>query len=37
MIKHYVSSDLATKITYFFLASASFVFVAMLLMTGMHP
>ena len=36
MIKNYVSSDIATKVTYFFLAAAAFVFVAMLLMTGMH-
>ena len=36
MIKHYVSSDIATKVTYFSLAAAAFVFVAMLLMTGMH-
>jgi hypothetical protein len=37
MLKHYVSSDIAPRVTYLFLAAAAFVFVAMLLMTGMHP
>jgi hypothetical protein len=36
MIKNY-GSDIATKVTYSSLAAAAFVFVAMILMTGMHP
>jgi hypothetical protein len=37
MIKNHVLSDIATKATYFSLVAAAFVFVAMILMTGMHP
>jgi hypothetical protein len=37
MIKTYVFSDIVTKATYVCLVAAPFVFIAMLLMTGMHP
>jgi hypothetical protein len=37
MIKNYVLSDMVTKATYVCLVAAAFVFIAMLLMTGMHP
>jgi hypothetical protein len=37
MIKHYVLSDMVTKATYVCLVAAAFVFIAMILMTGMHP
>jgi len=37
MIRNYVISDVATKTAYFSLVAAAFVFVAMLLMTDMHP
>ena len=36
MIKNYVLSDIVTKATYVCLVAAAFVFIAMLLMTGMH-
>ncbi len=32
-----VHSDLVTKTVYFSLTAAAFVFVAMLLLTGLHP
>jgi hypothetical protein len=37
MTKTYVLSDMVTKATYFCLVAAAFVFIAMLLMTRMHP
>jgi hypothetical protein len=37
MTKNYVLSDMITKATYVCLVAAAFVFIAMLLMTGMHP
>jgi hypothetical protein len=37
MIKSYVLSDMVTKATYVCLIAAAFVFIAMLLMAGMHP
>ena len=37
MIKNHVLSDIVAKATYFSLVAAAFVFVAMLLMTGLHP
>jgi hypothetical protein len=35
--RNYVLSDFVTKTTYFSLAAAAFVFVSMLMMTGLHP
>jgi len=35
--RNYVLSDFTTKIAYFSLAAAAFVFVSMLVMTGLHP
>jgi len=35
--KNYVVSDIATIIVYFSLAAAAFIFVSMLLLTGLHP
>ena len=32
-----VLADVATKAAYFFLVAAAFVFVSMLLLTGLHP
>jgi hypothetical protein len=37
MTKTYVFSDVLVKTVYFSLAAAAFVFVSMLLMTGLHP
>jgi hypothetical protein len=37
MTKNYALSDRATKATYVCLVAATFVFIAILLMTGMHP
>jgi hypothetical protein len=37
MIKNYVLSDMVTRATNVCLVAAAFVFIAMLLMTGMHP
>jgi hypothetical protein len=37
MIKTYVLSDMVTKATHVCLVAAAFVFIAMLLMTRMHP
>jgi hypothetical protein len=37
MTINYVLSDLITKTSYFSLAAAAFVFVSMLMMTGLHP
>jgi len=37
MTKNYVLSDMVTKATYVCLVAASFVFIAMLSMTSMHP
>jgi len=37
MTKHYVPSDMVTKAAYVCLSAATFLFIAMLLMTGMHP
>jgi hypothetical protein len=37
MATGYVLSDVVTKAAYFCLAAAAFVFVAMLLLTGLHP
>jgi hypothetical protein len=36
MIKNYAFFDIVTKVAYLSLLTAAFVFVAMLLMTGMH-
>ena len=35
--RNYVLSDFVTKTAYFCLAAAAFVFVSMLMMTGLHP
>ena len=35
--RNYVLSDFVTKTAYFSLAAAAFVFVSMLMMTGLHP
>jgi hypothetical protein len=35
--RDYVFSDVVTKFAYFSLAGAAFLFVAMLLMTSLHP
>ena len=35
-MQNYVLSVVVTKVVYFFLVSTAFVFVAILLMTGMH-
>jgi hypothetical protein len=37
MANGYALSDVATKAAYFCLAAAAFVFVVMLLLTGLHP
>jgi hypothetical protein len=37
MIEGDVLSDIRIKATYICLVAAAFVFIAMLLMTGMHP
>jgi hypothetical protein len=37
MATGYVLSDVVTKMAYFSLAAAAFVFVAMILVTGLHP
>ena len=37
MTKTYVLSDFLVKTVYFSLAAAAFLFVSMLLMTGLHP
>jgi hypothetical protein len=37
MTKNDVLSNMVTKAAYVCLAAAAFVFIAMLLMTGMHP
>jgi hypothetical protein len=37
MTTGYAVSDVATKTAYFCLAAAALVFVAMLLLTGLHP
>jgi hypothetical protein len=37
MIKNYVLPDMVTKAIYVCLVALAFVFIAMLLMTGMHP
>jgi hypothetical protein len=37
MTKNYVLSDMVTKATYVCLVAVTFVFIALLLMTGMHP
>lgn len=37
MATGYAVSDIATKAAYFCLAAAAFVFVVMLLLTGIHP
>jgi hypothetical protein len=37
MTINYVLSDFITKTAYFSLAAAAFVFVSMLMMTGLHP
>jgi hypothetical protein len=37
MATGYAVSDVATKAAYFSLAAAAFVFVAMLLLTTLHP
>jgi hypothetical protein len=37
MTTGYAVSDVATKAAYFSLAAAAFVFVAMLLLTALHP
>jgi hypothetical protein len=37
MIKTYVLSDMVPKAIHVCLIAAAFVFIAMLLMTGMHP
>jgi len=36
VIKNYVASDVVTKMLYFSFAGAALVFVAMLLLTGLH-
>ena len=36
MIKKHALSDVVTKVAYFSLVATAFVFVAILLMTGMH-
>jgi hypothetical protein len=36
MIRNYVLADVVTKVAYFSLVATAFVFVAILLMTGMH-
>ena len=33
----HVLADLATKVAYFSLTAAAFIFVSMLLLTGVHP
>ena len=35
--RNYVLSDFVTKTAYFSLAAAAFLFVSMLMMTGLHP
>jgi hypothetical protein len=37
MTAHYVLADVATKAACFSLAAAAFIFVSMLLLTGLHP
>ena len=37
MTAHYVLADVATKAAYFSLTAAAFIFVSMLLLTGLHP
>ena len=37
MATGYAVSDVVTKAVYFSLAAVAFVFVAMLLLTGLHP
>ena len=37
MTARYVLADVATKATYFSLVAAAFIFVSMLLLTGLHP
>ena len=36
MMQNYVLSDVVTKVVYFSLVATAFVFVAILLMTGIH-
>jgi hypothetical protein len=36
MIRNYVLADVVTKVAYFSLVATAFVFVPILLMTGMH-
>jgi hypothetical protein len=37
MAAEYVLADVATKVAYFSLTAVAFVFVSMLLLTGLHP
>jgi hypothetical protein len=37
MTTGYALADVATKVAYFSLAAAAFIFVSMLLLTGLHP
>jgi hypothetical protein len=37
MATGYVSANVAVKAAYFSLAAAAFIFVSMLLLTGVHP
>jgi hypothetical protein len=37
MTEGYVFADVATKVAYFSLMAAAFIFVSMLLLTGLHP
>jgi hypothetical protein len=37
MTARYVLADVATKAAYFSLVVAAFIFVSMLLLTGLHP
>src|SRR5262245_14446420 len=37
MTARYVLADVATKAAYFSLVAAAFIFVSMLLLTGLHP
>jgi hypothetical protein len=37
MTTGYALADVATKVAYFSLTAAAFIFVSMLLLTGLHP
>jgi hypothetical protein len=37
MTTGYALADVATKVVYFSLTAAAFIFVSMLLLTGLHP